>query len=102
LRPGGTLAIADIIPRSAAIERKSITAPPLVWISVSMEDVNWYPEEDYVRKLVATGFTDVTTESIRDRTFEPWRQNIVGKLNDPAFKDRVGPIYHRVLTSRWS
>lgn len=102
LRPGGTLAVADIVPRTAGIDRRGITAPPLVWISVSMEDVNWYPEGEYVQKLSAAGFTDVTTESIRERAFEPWREHIVGRLSDPAFRERMGPIYHRVLTSRWS
>lgn len=102
LRPGGVLAVADIVPRDGATDRQGIKAPPLVWVVMSIDDANWHTTDVYAQKLAATGFTDVTAQSIGDRTFEPWRKYIVRKLDDPAFQQRVGPIYHRVLTRRWA
>lgn len=102
LRPGGVLATADIVPRDAATDRQSIKAQPLVWIAVSMEDENWYTTKVYADKLAEAGFVDVSVQSIRENTFEPWRQHIVHKLGEPAFRERLGPIYHKILTRRWS
>lgn len=102
LKPGGVLAVADIMPRSAGTERTAIQAPPLVWVALSFDDANWYPQDVYVDKLTAAGFTEPTTRSIREETFDPWRRHILSKIADPAFRRRVGPVYHRVLTRRWS
>jgi len=102
LRPGGTLAVADIVPCDAATERTSIQAPPLVWVALSFDDANWYDAGDYADKVAAAGFTEVATRSIRKETFDPWRRYIVAKLDDPAFRRRIGPVYHKVLTRRWS
>jgi erythromycin 3''-O-methyltransferase len=102
LRPGGVLATADIVPRDAATDRQSIKSPPLVWIAVSMEDENWYTTEVYADKLAQAGFVDVSVRSIREHTFEPWRQHMLRRLGEPAFREKMGPVYHRVLTRRWS
>lgn len=101
LRPGGVLATADIVPRDASTQRLSITSQPLVWVAISVGDENWHTKEVYADKLAAAGFADVRMESIRERTFEPWRQHIVSKLREPAFQQRIGPIYYRILTHRW-
>jgi ubiquinone/menaquinone biosynthesis C-methylase UbiE len=102
LRPGGVLATADIVPRDAATDRRNIKSPPLVWIAVSMEDENWYTAGPYADKLAEAGFVDVSVQSIRENTFEPWRQHILRKLGEPAFRERMGPLYHKVLTRKWS
>ncbi|NUR61471.1 MAG: methyltransferase domain-containing protein [Catenulispora sp.] len=102
LKPGGVLAVADIMPRSAAVPRTAIQSPPLVWVAVSFDDENWYPQDAYLDKLAAAGFTDLTTQSISEETFEPWRRHILAKIASPSFRHRVGPVYQRVLTKRWS
>ena len=102
LRPGGVLATADIVPRDAGTQQASITSQPLVWVAITVGDGNWHTKEVYAEKLAAAGFVDVRIESIREQTFEPWRQHIVRKLTEPAFRQRIGRVYHRILTRRWS
>jgi len=102
LKPGGVLAATDVVPRSAGISQADFHAVPLTWVSITVDQANWYPRETYERELAEVGFTDIRLESIRDRVLEPWRQHIVRKLDDPVFQRRVGRMYHRMLTRMWS
>ncbi len=102
LKPGGTFAATDVVPIGPHVSRTGMKSVPLTWVEATVDEANWYTREEYERRLVAIGYTDVKLESIRDRVLEPWRRHIVRKLADPAFQRRVGRMYHRMLTKMWS
>lgn len=102
LRPGGTLATTDVLPLDNDTPRLGMRSPVLMWVELTVGDDNWYNRDAYARDLTAAGFVDVEVTSIRERVFEPWRRYILAKLKDPAFQRRMGKVYHRNLSRRWS
>lgn len=102
LKPGGTLATTDVGPLSNATPRSAFHAPPLAWVSATVDDENWYDRATYAQRLSAAGFEGVEVTSIREDVFEPWRRYMVARLAGPDFRDKVGRIYHRTLTRMWS
>ncbi|MDQ7807607.1 methyltransferase domain-containing protein [Amycolatopsis sp. A133] len=104
LRPGGIFAVSDIIPL-AAQEGQASTVAKRKWEQDGFfngtSKENWYPAEEYSRRLTALGFTDVTIRSIRDDVWEPWRRYMVSRIDDPVFKARISrmiyPTYRKYL-----
>ncbi|MEA1052066.1 methyltransferase domain-containing protein [Lamprobacter modestohalophilus] len=75
LRPGGRIAIADILPRPAqgnAWQRfKRKTSWALVAGKFSIPWDNAYPIPTYHAKLKLRGYEQISVESIRDRVYAP-------------------------------
>jgi microcystin synthetase protein McyJ len=66
LKPGGTIALADMLPTpgrqpslTTVFSRKYGHIP----------EANYYDREEYLRRLAAAGFEDVCVESIREDVF---------------------------------
>ena len=102
LRPGGTLATTDVLPLDNDTPRLGMRSPVLMWVELTVGDDNWYNRDVYAKELAAAGFVDIEVTSIREQVFDPWRRYILAKLEDPAFQRRMGKVYHRNLTRRWS
>ena len=101
LRPGGVLATIDLLPRTGDVPMSSLRSTTLDWIPLSVPEVNWHDGKSYEANLAATGFTDIRLTSIRDQVLEPWRSHVVGLLQDPRFRRRIGKLNCRVMDRRW-
>ena len=93
LRPGGRLAIADVLPLPMPDK------PPLVRLGEylgrafwQIPAVNLYPKADYVAKLAAAGFESVQVRSIREQVFEPFARYARARLQEPEIAQRMHPL----------
>ena len=78
-----------------------IQSGPLSWIRFGTEDANWHNSATYLEQLAEAGFTGATAESIRDRTWEPWRQNMVTKFASPGYQEKVGKSAFKGISRNW-
>lgn len=102
LRPGGTLALIDILPVDPATPRSALRSPQFGWIAQTFEEVNWHGGDVYLDQLAATGFTGTSLDSIRDRVYEPYREHMVNRLSDPGYVSSLTPGQHETLTRVWA
>jgi erythromycin 3''-O-methyltransferase len=102
LRPGGTIAAADIIPVDGATPRMEFASLPLGWVKFGIGDENWYDSHVYVKELADSGFTDIHIESIRDQVYEPWRAAMASRTEDPALRDKMGAEAQDAMRGAWS
>ena len=65
LKPGGTIALADMLPCPGKATRKGAFGRKYGHIP----DANWYDREEYPEHLTAAGFGDVHVESIREDVY---------------------------------
>lgn len=102
LRPGGTIATADIIPLDGVTPREEFTAMPLGWVKFGIGDDNWHDSQVYEKELADSGFTDIRIESIRDRVYEQWRQFMFRRTEDAAIRNRMGAAAQDAMRAAWS
>jgi microcystin synthetase protein McyJ len=62
LKPGGTIALADMLPYPG---KKTSPMKAVARRYAHIPEVNFYDREEYPQHLIATGFDDVSVESIR-------------------------------------
>jgi SAM-dependent methyltransferase len=93
LRPGGVLALADVIPLAAHPrrlgERVAHAAGRAFW---QIPRANMYPADVYAAKLRTAGFEPVAIVSIRDRVFAPFARYARARLAEPAVARRLHPL----------
>ena len=97
LRPGGRLAMADVIPNN----------PPTgfnAWLLQAVGRAMWqtpkaniYEADAYLAKLEAAGFENLQLEVISDHVFKPFKAFAIERANDPEIAERVNPM----LLSAW-
>lgn len=97
LKPGGALAIGDIIPID--LRAGSGGAPELPpqrqgSLSGGIPVENWVPRATYAKQLEAAGFIDVEVKSVRDHVMEPWLDYWQRKLQGPEFKQSVSRLFY--------
>lgn len=102
LKPGGVLAVADVLPKNEGVVRKELKSKPLSWILISYDEVNWYPAETYSSLLEKTGFERPQIDSIADVVWEPYRKYMVETITSPDYKDKVSSTYHKGMVRNWS
>ncbi|WP_433073826.1 SAM-dependent methyltransferase [Dactylosporangium sp. CA-052675] len=102
LRPGGVLAVADIIPIDGATPRMAFKSGPLSFLKFSLPDENWHDGSTYAKQLTEAGFADVTVESIREKVYEPWRQYMAGRVDDEEYRRELGKALHKGVVRHWS
>ena len=93
LRPGGRLTTADIVPRPGA--RRSLKVRMGEWAGRrfwQIPKVNMYDRDEYARRLLAAGFTDVKVESVAERVYPGFADCARRRLADPAVKARMNPL----------
>jgi cyclopropane fatty-acyl-phospholipid synthase-like methyltransferase len=98
LRPGGQLALADIIPTPRA---RSWQRRILQWLSwhllaskFSIPQENAYGIDEYEAKLAAIGFSAIHIESIRDDVYEPVHHYL---RDHPEVTERFHPFLAAVI-----
>ncbi|MBL8213732.1 MAG: methyltransferase domain-containing protein [Bryobacterales bacterium] len=103
LRPGGRMAIADMMPLEGrpfrAVERIGDYIGRRIW---QIPQVNMYGRTPYMEKLRAAGFTSLEWRSIRDVVYAPFARYASQRLNDPAVVARMDPLmraYWRASTA---
>jgi ubiquinone/menaquinone biosynthesis C-methylase UbiE len=91
LRPGGRLAIADIL---------AVAGQPRRWWQRTANNwhvpaANMYPRSGYARRLEAAGFTGVRVESIADKVYAPFARFARQRLQAPEIRARMNPLIRR-------
>jgi erythromycin 3''-O-methyltransferase len=87
LRPGGVLAMADMLP--LVVPENGGTPPRSKdTISRTIAPVNWYTASEYLKRLTSAGFADGRMRSIRDNVFTPFRRHFTERLMDPSIETR--------------
>jgi cyclopropane fatty-acyl-phospholipid synthase-like methyltransferase len=73
LRPGGTIALVDLVPLppTGAVQRR---AARLLSRALAIPSSNFYGVDEYIARVVAAGFRDVRAESIVEQTYTPFRR----------------------------
>jgi ubiquinone/menaquinone biosynthesis C-methylase UbiE len=102
LRPGGRIALADIVPlqdldqfgrdpiNQSMLRRYRLFAP--------IPSENWYARDTYIRQLETIGFTNIQMHSISEHVFFPFLHFVADRLQqDPEFKKRAGHVYKQML-----
>jgi len=93
LRPGGRLAVADVVPLPVAsksfLVRLGEDLGRAFW---QIPAVNLYPKDVYLAKLARAGFENVQVRSIREQVFEPFARYARGRLQEPEIEQRMHPL----------
>ncbi|OQO89779.1 SAM-dependent methyltransferase [Saccharomonospora piscinae] len=102
LRPGGTLAVLDVLPVEKDIPQSALRSPYFSWVNTTIDAANWHDGDEYRDRLAEAGYTDISLESIRDRVYQPYRDHMVNRLSDPGFVAELTPEQHEILVKSWS
>lgn len=97
LRPGGILAVADILPRETPPGRRGLKARAADFVARSfwqIPAVNQYPPSEYAGRLRAAGFTGERLLSIREDVYAPFSRYALRRLEEPEVKARMHPFIH--------
>jgi erythromycin 3''-O-methyltransferase len=87
LRPGGVLAVADIIP--VDVPGYGVTPPRSKdSIGKTIDAKNWYTGPEYLKRLADAGFEGGQLQSIRDEVFVPFRKYFAKRLVDASARAR--------------
>ncbi len=94
LRPGGRLALADIIPRKMpkAITFEQRIKEALGRVLWQIPDTNMYTAEVLDDKLKSAGFENRRFRSISDNVFLPFRNFSRKRIQDPEIVRRLNPL----------
>ncbi len=92
LRPGGRIAVADILPMTPASGPWGRLKQRWSWGMVSrrfpIPDANRYARDEYAARLAASGFECAAVESIRDQVYVPLHRCLA---RDPTPVERLHP-----------
>lgn len=92
LKPGGRLAIADIIPLRfgrGMVERLTSYAGRAFW---QIPAANWVLRDVYEQKLREAGFTGIEIRSIKEQVYAPFARHTLAKLERPEYRARFDPM----------
>lgn len=96
LRPGGRLALADVVPRVAP-------SGPLAWLGTwvgaalwQVPLANFHDLGTYERHLAEAGFVDVRVEDLSAHVFRPFKRYAMQRTQDPEVRARVHPFLRAV------
>jgi microcystin synthetase protein McyJ len=93
LRPGGRLAMTDILPmagRRLSLQTRSVEY--LVRLLWQIPTANDYGRDEFASKLDGLGFRLVRVDSIREKVFRPFVQHARRRLQDPDLRRRMRPV----------
>jgi len=97
LKPGGGLALADIIPLEDMHQdwrtRMGIYLGRVFW---QIPRVNMYLADVYRQKLHSAGFECIEMRSIRDQVYQPFVTYTRRRLEEPQIKARLHPLVRKL------
>jgi ubiquinone/menaquinone biosynthesis C-methylase UbiE len=97
LRPGGRLALADVLPRAEAPRSAKWAVAEFLGRSFwQIPRANMYPAGGYRARLEAAGFREARVVSIRDQVYGPFARHARSRLANPDVAARLDPLV-RVL-----
>ncbi|MFJ3039057.1 SAM-dependent methyltransferase [Streptomyces tendae] len=89
LRPGGVLAVTDIVPRHPQATGTDDPLRASMFAGMAPE-ANWYGVDTYRDRLATAGFDDVEIRSIHGDVFAPYLRAALRTVDDPEYVERVG------------
>ncbi len=95
LRPGGTIVIADAIPRLSVPKSGKVRrwlrdfAGRSVW---QYPKENLYAHDVFSQKMREVGFVDVTVEDLSEHVFAPFKRYARLRVHDPAIQAKINPV----------
>lgn len=92
LRPGGRIAIADLIPREGRRGLAGWFAEQIGRAFWQIPAANMYGAGVYAEKLAAAGFTEVRVESIAEQVFAPFKRYARERATAPEIVARANPL----------
>lgn len=98
LKPGGRLAVADIIPLT--VSPHDLRNRVAEYIGRSFWQIpqdNIYPRDVYVDKLRLAGFEHVQVCSVREHVYRPFAHYARRRLEEPEIVERMNPLLRRML-----
>jgi ubiquinone/menaquinone biosynthesis C-methylase UbiE len=92
LRPGGWLAIAEMIPLQKPPNLRTSINEAVGQLLWQIPDANMYTAEVLDDKLRSCGFENRKLESIREKVFIPFGKFARRRIQDPEVKKRMNPL----------
>ena len=92
LRPGGRLAVADVIPRPGRRRLRDRIAEHVGRAFWQIPRANMYPADAYLAKLRAAGFERPALASIREHVWAPFGRFARRRLAAPEVARRLHPL----------
>lgn len=92
LRPGGRLAVADILPLARKGGWRLRLGDYLGRSFWQIPAANMYTGKVYLRKLRCAGFSRVSLRSIRERVFPGFTAYARARLDEPELASRLDPV----------
>lgn len=92
LRPGGRLALADVVPRQTP---SGLRAWWMTWLGAGLWQVplaNFHDLDTYRAQLAAAGFVDVQVEDVSAHVFRPFKRYAARRVLDTEVRERVHPL----------
>jgi ubiquinone/menaquinone biosynthesis C-methylase UbiE len=102
LRPGGTLALADVVPITVGTVGGRLRQRLVEYLGRGIwqtPNANLYGRDEYVRKLERAGFADVDVEDISEHVFQPFKAYAQRRVHDAEVRERVHPWLRAVYAA---
>lgn len=96
LKPGGMIALADLVVASAGRDKAGTVAQKLAnavgQVAWQIPQVNLYGADVYREKMEAAGFVDCKVDVISEWVFKPFREFAKKRIQEREVRERLHPL----------